>query len=90
MECRPAPVIRKVSFTVVASSFVNVIGLIPKNWTVEKCSSAQVKGAELHFPTVQFLGIRPAGRTSLFVSFPVRRGGCWATFTESLSPSAPP
>jgi len=21
-------------------------GLIPKNWTVEKCSSAQVKGAE--------------------------------------------
>ena len=22
------------------------IGLIPKNWTVEKCSSAQVKGAE--------------------------------------------
>jgi hypothetical protein len=22
------------------------IGLIPENWTVEKCSSAQVKGAE--------------------------------------------
>jgi hypothetical protein len=23
-----------------------LFGLIPKNWTVEKCSSAQVKGAE--------------------------------------------
>jgi len=29
-----------------SSTGVDALGLIPKNWTVEKCSSAQVKGAE--------------------------------------------
>ena len=31
---------------VIAMSLFLIVGLIPKNWTVEKCSSAQVKGAE--------------------------------------------